>query len=104
MDQDLWSVGDMGADAYERWMVPMDKRDLLGGRSNCGEGSDAHGMYNQQAPTSITMLALIMQYQGKYNEAEKLNQRALTEREKELGVHHLDTLASVSNLASVLQY
>jgi tetratricopeptide (TPR) repeat protein len=41
---------------------------------------------------------------GKYDEAEKLNRRALEEREKELGDRHPDTLTSVNNLALVLQY
>jgi tetratricopeptide (TPR) repeat protein len=41
---------------------------------------------------------------GKYDEAEKLNRRALEWCEKELGGQHPDTLISVSNLASVLQY
>jgi hypothetical protein len=44
----------------------------------------------------------VLQYQGKYKEAEKLNRRALEGMEKELGVSYLDTLTSVSNLASVL--
>jgi hypothetical protein len=35
--------------------------------------------------------------------AEKLNRRALAGREKELGEQHPDTLASVNNLAGVLQ-
>ncbi|KAF5015728.1 hypothetical protein F66182_12838, partial [Fusarium sp. NRRL 66182] len=41
---------------------------------------------------------------GKYNEAEKLNRRALEGCEKELGERHPHTLMSVANLASVLQY
>ncbi|RAO73452.1 uncharacterized protein BHQ10_009464 [Talaromyces amestolkiae] len=41
---------------------------------------------------------------GKYDEAEKLNRRVLEGCEKELGVQHLVTLTSVSNLALVLQY
>jgi tetratricopeptide (TPR) repeat protein len=40
---------------------------------------------------------------GKYDEAEKLNRRALEGYEKELGAQHPGTLMSVSNLASVLQ-
>ncbi|KAF2685485.1 TPR-like protein [Lentithecium fluviatile CBS 122367] len=39
---------------------------------------------------------------SKYGEAEKLNRRALEGREKELGVQHPHTLASVNNLAGVL--
>jgi tetratricopeptide (TPR) repeat protein len=58
---------------------------------------------NDQTLQSITVLALVLQSQGKYDEAEQLNRRALEGREKELGIHHPDTLASVSNLASVLQ-
>jgi hypothetical protein len=42
--------------------------------------------------------------QGKYDEAEKLNRRALEGREKDLGTQHPDTLMSVSNLALVLRY
>jgi tetratricopeptide (TPR) repeat protein len=41
--------------------------------------------------------------QGKYEEAEKLNRRALEGCEKELGAHHLGTLGSLHNLALVLQ-
>jgi tetratricopeptide (TPR) repeat protein len=45
----------------------------------------------------------VLQVQGKYEEAEKLNQRALQGYEKELGVRHPDTLMSVASQASVLQ-
>jgi tetratricopeptide (TPR) repeat protein len=41
--------------------------------------------------------------QEKYDEAEKLNRRALEESEKELGAQNPDTLTRVSNLASVLR-
>ncbi|KAF1962686.1 hypothetical protein CC80DRAFT_512061 [Byssothecium circinans] len=40
---------------------------------------------------------------GKYKAAEDMNRRALEGREKALGKEHPDTLASVSNLASVLR-
>ncbi|KAL8634563.1 MAG: hypothetical protein Q9228_007842, partial [Teloschistes exilis] len=40
---------------------------------------------------------------GKYDEAERMNRRALDGREKMLGIEHPHTLTSVSNLASVLQ-
>jgi hypothetical protein len=46
----------------------------------------------------------VLQAQGKYEEAEKLNWRALEGYKKELGVRHLHTLASVNNLAEVLRY
>ena len=39
----------------------------------------------------MSNLALVLQYQGKYHEAEKLDRRALEGREKELGIHHPDT-------------
>ncbi|KAF2788012.1 hypothetical protein K505DRAFT_117610, partial [Melanomma pulvis-pyrius CBS 109.77] len=39
---------------------------------------------------------------GKYEEAGKLYQRVLEEKEKNLGVHHPDTLGSVNSLAVVL--
>ena len=42
--------------------------------------------------------------QGRYNEAEQMDRRALDGREKVLGNEHPDTLRSVSNLASVLQH
>ncbi|OQN95386.1 hypothetical protein B0A48_18634 [Cryoendolithus antarcticus] len=41
---------------------------------------------------------------GKYESAETMNRRALEGCEKVLGKEHPDTLASVSNLALVLQY
>jgi tetratricopeptide (TPR) repeat protein len=53
--------------------------------------------------TSVNKLALLLQAQDKYKEAEKLNRQALEGREKKLGVHHLNTLTSINNLVSVLQ-
>jgi tetratricopeptide (TPR) repeat protein len=41
--------------------------------------------------------------QGKYEEAEAMNRRALDGREKVLGEEHPDTLKSFNNLASALQ-
>ena len=52
----------------------------------------------------VNNLAMVLQYQGKYEESEKMNQRALEGREKVLGVEHPDTLTSVSNLAMILRY
>ena len=46
----------------------------------------------------------MLQYQGKYEEAEQMNRRALEGYEKVLGREHPDTLTSVNNLASVLRY
>ena len=46
------------------------------------------GQDNQLTLTSVAVLALVLQDQGKYDEAEKLNRRALEGREKELGVQH----------------
>jgi hypothetical protein len=40
--------------------------------------------------------------QGKYEEAEEMNRRALAGREKKLGEDHPDTLASLSFLARLL--
>jgi tetratricopeptide (TPR) repeat protein len=54
--------------------------------------------------TSVSNLALVLQYQGKYEAAEEINRWALAGREKVLGVEHPDTLTSVSNLALVLRY
>ncbi|ELR06465.1 hypothetical protein GMDG_07990 [Pseudogymnoascus destructans 20631-21] len=53
--------------------------------------------------TCVSNLALVLQSQGRYEEAESMNRRALEGRERELGVTHPDTLTSVSNLALVLQ-
>jgi tetratricopeptide (TPR) repeat protein len=52
---------------------------------------------------SVSNLATILQSQGKYEEAESMNQRALEGFEKALGKEHPDTLASVSNLATILR-
>ena len=48
---------------------------------------------------SIELLALVLRAQGKYEEAEAMNQRALAGRETALGPEHPDTLMSVNNLA-----
>ena len=51
---------------------------------------------------SLMLMAVVLQYRGKYEEAEAMNRRALAGWEKELGVDHPNTWASVSNLASAL--
>jgi hypothetical protein len=43
----------------------------------------------------------VLRDQGKYEEAEQMNRRALGGREKALGKDHPDTLTSVSNLAEL---
>ena len=53
---------------------------------------------------SLSLLASVLQDQGKYETAEEINRRALQGREKVLGVEHPDTLSSVNDLASVLRY
>ncbi|KAF1950534.1 hypothetical protein CC80DRAFT_577110, partial [Byssothecium circinans] len=52
--------------------------------------------------TSVSNLALVLQDQGKYDEAEKLNRKVLEGREKELGEDHPNTLTSVYCLAHLL--
>jgi hypothetical protein len=49
-------------------------------------------------------LALVLQVQGKYEEAEEMHRRALEGSEKVLEVGHPDKLISVSNLASTLLF
>jgi hypothetical protein len=48
------------------------------------------------------MLALMLRYQGKHEEAEAMNRRALDGYEKVLGKEHPDTLTSADNLALLL--
>ena len=48
---------------------------------------------------SVSNLAMLLQAQGKFDEAEPLFRRALAGREQQLGAHHPDTLTSVNNLA-----
>ena len=73
--------------------------------------SESYNIYQERAGdiatttlNSLSLLALVLQDQGKYEAAEEMNRRALEGREKVLGVEHPETLTSVSNLASVLQY
>ena len=53
--------------------------------------------------SSLRLLALVLQDQGKYEAAEEMNRRALEGSETVLGVEQPDTLTSVNNLALVLQ-
>ena len=53
---------------------------------------------------SLSDLARVLQYQGKYEAAETMNRRALEGYEEVLGKEHPRTLTSVSNLALVLRY
>ncbi len=51
---------------------------------------------------SVSVLALVRQYQGKYDEAEKQNQRLLEGREKELCKQHPNTVIG-RNYLSLLE-
>ena len=59
---------------------------------------------NEDTLASEAILALVLQFQGKYEAAEAMNRRALEGSEKVLGKEHPNTLTSVGNLASVLRY
>ena len=52
--------------------------------------------------TSMNNLALVLNSQGKYEEAEAMHRETVATREKVLGREHPDTLTSMSNLALVL--
>jgi len=49
--------------------------------------------------TSVSNLAGVLQYRGKYEEAEEMTRRALAAYENVLGEDHPDMLTSVHNLA-----
>ena len=52
---------------------------------------------------SVNNLGLVLEEQGKYEEAEAMHRRALKAREKVLGLEHPSTLDSVNNLGLVLE-
>ena len=52
--------------------------------------------------TSTNNLALVLNSQGKYEEAEKMHRQTLAMEEKVLGAEHPSTLTSTNNLALVL--
>jgi tetratricopeptide (TPR) repeat protein len=52
--------------------------------------------------TSMNNLALVLDSQGKYEEAEAMHRQTLAMREKVLGCEHLNTLTSVYCLAYLL--
>jgi tetratricopeptide (TPR) repeat protein len=49
---------------------------------------------------SLALLALVLRYQGRWNEAEELLIPLIETRKRELGQEHPDTLTSMHNLAS----
>ncbi|KAJ4345915.1 uncharacterized protein N0V89_012051 [Didymosphaeria variabile] len=62
------------------------------------------GVQHPDTLTSLNNLAVVLQDQEKYDEAEELHRKALKGSEEELGMQHPDTLQSVKNLILVLQY
>ena len=52
--------------------------------------------------TSMNNLALVLNRQGKYEEAEAMHRQTLAMYEKVLGREHPDTLSSMNTLAGVL--
>ena len=61
------------------------------------------GSFLQQWTAVLSNAAWYAAEQGRYDEAEPMNRRALNSREKVLGKEHPSTLTSVDNLALVLQ-
>jgi tetratricopeptide (TPR) repeat protein len=68
------------------------------------ESNPACGPGHTNTLTISDNLALVLQYQSKYKEAEEMNKRTLGWKEEVLGREHPHTLISVHNLAMVLQY
>jgi Tetratricopeptide repeat len=60
------------------------------------------GFDDAQTLASMDNLALVLQDQGKYDEAEPMNRQALAGYEKVLGMVHPDTLTSAHGLESFL--
>ncbi|CAN9424569.1 unnamed protein product [Alternaria alternata] len=60
------------------------------------------GRGNQLTLNSVELLAIVLQAQGKYEEAETLHRRVVEWRRRELGEGHPNTLTSMNNLAQVL--
>jgi tetratricopeptide (TPR) repeat protein len=61
------------------------------------------GLEDEGTLAALSLHALVLSDQGKYETAEEANRRALEGREKVLGKEHPNTLTSVSNLAMVLR-
>lgn len=61
------------------------------------------GVDHPDTLSNVSNLAVVLQNQGKYEQAEAINRRALAGRKKVLGMNIPDTLTSVSTIASVLQ-
>ncbi|KAK4888081.1 hypothetical protein LTR27_012977 [Elasticomyces elasticus] len=90
--------------AWIVWMQEMSTQaEVLATRSR-SEWRRVLGEEHEDILSSGTILALVLQDQGKYEAAGKMNRRALEGREKVLRKKHPSTLTSVDNLASVLQY
>lgn len=95
----------MGVGSHKRSMVSVAARELHHRTRDSIKGTCYQGNSNrtddQHTLLSLEVLTLVVRYQGRNGEAEKLNRRALEGRE-ELGVQHLDTLTSVHSLAHLL--
>ena len=61
------------------------------------------GVEHPSTLTGMNNLALVLNQQGKYEEAEEMHRQALALRETVLGKEHPNTLRSMNNLALVLE-
>ena len=59
------------------------------------------GLQHLRTLDSLRLLASVLEHEGRYVEAEKLNLQVVVTMEKVLGREHPDTLSSLNNLASV---
>ena len=60
------------------------------------------GMEHPSTLTSMNNLALVLNRQGKYEEAGQMHREVLRIMQKVLGMEHPHTLMSMNNLATVL--
>ena len=58
----------------------------------------------EDRPAAVSWFVSLYEYQGRYNEAEELCERALMNSEEKLGAMHSDTLRAMVDLANVYYY
>ena len=93
-------VGHAGWYAWRQGLLSQ-AAELIG--AALGEAEHIFGLEGKETLVNVGIMASVLLDQGKYEEAVRLNRRALAGWEEKLGEDYPDTLTSMNNLALVLQ-
>ncbi|KAH7092332.1 kinesin light chain 1 [Paraphoma chrysanthemicola] len=101
----VWLSSSSDAEQWkQKFVILMAQEFPVGDFENWANAVSVLAGQDQQTLNTVEVLGWILLERGKYEEAERLQRRALVGRERQLGQSHHKTLDSVDNLAVTLDH